>query len=87
MLSAMGCIGVQKGHFHITYDFIGDVFRASTCGSSRRNSYLIDIVYGIIGFVSCIHYLHPQALLKQCFTHAGLFRLACHCGDATSIIS
>ncbi|OBZ70022.1 3-ketodihydrosphingosine reductase TSC10 [Grifola frondosa] len=44
--------GVQKGRFHITYNFLGDVFRASTCGSSPRNSYFIDLVYGLIGYIA-----------------------------------
>ncbi|KAI0650762.1 oxidoreductase [Trametes meyenii] len=44
--------GVQKGKFHITMDFIGHVFRASTAGSSPRNSYIVDLFYGLIGFIA-----------------------------------
>ncbi|KAH9938200.1 oxidoreductase [Fomitopsis serialis] len=42
----------RNGDFHITYDFLGHVFRASTAGSSPRNSYLTDMFYGLIGFVA-----------------------------------
>ncbi|KAI0689747.1 oxidoreductase [Cytidiella melzeri] len=41
--------GVSKGHFHITYDFIGNIFRASTRGSSPGNSSLLDQIYAFIG--------------------------------------
>ncbi|KAI0327133.1 oxidoreductase [Cubamyces sp. BRFM 1775] len=44
--------GVQKGRFHITLDFIGNVFRASTAGSSPRNSYITDLFYAIVGYVA-----------------------------------
>jgi len=44
--------GVRNGDFHITYDFLGRVFRASTAGSTPRNSYLTDIFYGLVGFVA-----------------------------------
>ncbi|CCM03169.1 uncharacterized protein FIBRA_05291 [Fibroporia radiculosa] len=44
--------GVQNGDFHITYDFIGNVFRASTAGSSPRNSTFLDMLYGVIGFIA-----------------------------------
>lgn len=44
--------GVRKGRFHITYDFIGHVFRCSTRGSSPGNSGLLDQVYVLIGMVS-----------------------------------
>ncbi|KAH9951636.1 oxidoreductase [Amylocystis lapponica] len=43
--------GVQKGHFHISCDFITDTFRASTAGSSPRNNTFVDMVYGVIGFI------------------------------------
>jgi len=41
--------GVEKSEFHITYNFILDVFRASTRGSSPGNNFLIDMVYALIG--------------------------------------
>ncbi|KAI0375586.1 oxidoreductase [Pilatotrama ljubarskyi] len=44
--------GVQKGKFHITLDFIGHVFRASSAGSSPRNSYVADLFYGLVGYVA-----------------------------------
>ncbi|EMD40770.1 hypothetical protein CERSUDRAFT_80424 [Gelatoporia subvermispora B] len=44
--------GVQKGNFHITYSFNCDIFRASTAGSSPRNNWLVDIIYGLIGFIA-----------------------------------
>ena len=44
--------GVQAGKFHITDSFIGHVFRTSTAGASTRNSYVFDIVHGVIGYVS-----------------------------------
>ena len=44
-------IGVEKGKFHITYDFIGNVFRASTRGSSPGNNGFMDQIYNIIGAV------------------------------------
>ncbi|KAH9844257.1 oxidoreductase [Rhodofomes roseus] len=43
--------GVRNGDFHITYELLGHIFRASTAGSSPRNSYLTDIFYGLIGYV------------------------------------
>ncbi|KAI9001062.1 oxidoreductase [Trametes punicea] len=43
--------GVQKGEFHITKGFLGHVFRASTAGSSARNSYLLDLFFGLIGYI------------------------------------
>ncbi|KAI0723255.1 oxidoreductase [Earliella scabrosa] len=44
--------GVRSGKFHITVDFIGNVFRTSTAGSSERNSYVLDWVHGLIGYVA-----------------------------------
>ncbi|KAI9065506.1 oxidoreductase [Trametes sanguinea] len=44
--------GVQQGKFHITGDFIGNVFRASSAGSSPRNSYLTDLFYGLVGYIA-----------------------------------
>ncbi|OSD04197.1 oxidoreductase [Trametes coccinea BRFM310] len=44
--------GIQKGKFHITVDFIGNVFRASTAGSSPRNSYITDLFYGLVGYIA-----------------------------------
>ena len=47
-------IGVQRGNFHITTGFLGELFRSSAAGASPRPSYLLDIVYGLISFVSVI---------------------------------
>jgi len=41
--------GVEKGEFHITYNFILNVFRASSRGSSPGNNFLIDGLYALIG--------------------------------------
>lgn len=46
--------GVRNGNFHITVDFIGHVFRASSAGASVRNSYALDWIYGLIGYVSVL---------------------------------
>ena len=46
--------GVQHGRFHITYGFIGNVFRASTRGSSPGSNGLLDQIYAFIGMVSSL---------------------------------
>ncbi|CDO78039.1 hypothetical protein BN946_scf184724.g3 [Trametes cinnabarina] len=43
--------GVQNGDFHITTGVISDTFRASTAGSSPRNSYVVDALYAAFGYV------------------------------------
>ncbi|TFK78426.1 oxidoreductase [Polyporus arcularius HHB13444] len=43
--------GVRSGKFHINVDFLGDVFRASTAGATERNSYALDWVYALIGYI------------------------------------
>ncbi|KAI0667844.1 oxidoreductase [Trametes maxima] len=43
--------GVRRGHFHITTGWIGDTFRASTAGSSPRNSYVADWLYAVFGYL------------------------------------
>ncbi|GJE95392.1 3-ketodihydrosphingosine reductase-like protein [Phanerochaete sordida] len=43
--------GVRNGRFHITYDFIGNVFRCSSRGSSPGNGGLVDQVYVMIGMI------------------------------------
>ncbi|KAI8969871.1 oxidoreductase [Trametes punicea] len=43
--------GVQNGDFHITTGWIGDMFRASTAGSSPRNSYVWDPLYAAFGYL------------------------------------
>ncbi|KAI0648817.1 oxidoreductase [Trametes meyenii] len=42
---------VQKGNFHITTGALGDVFRSSSAGASPRPNFLLDILYGFVGFV------------------------------------
>ncbi|KAI9056792.1 oxidoreductase [Trametes sanguinea] len=42
--------GVQSGDFHITTGWIADTFRASTAGSSPRNSYIWDAFYAAWGY-------------------------------------
>ncbi|RPD81155.1 oxidoreductase [Lentinus tigrinus ALCF2SS1-7] len=44
--------GVRNGKFHITVDFIGNVFRASSAGASERNSYALDWIHGLIGYIA-----------------------------------
>ncbi|KAI0759591.1 oxidoreductase [Trametes elegans] len=43
--------GVQRGQFHITTGILGDIFRASSAGASPRTSYLVDLFYGLVGFI------------------------------------
>ncbi|KIP02931.1 hypothetical protein PHLGIDRAFT_95413 [Phlebiopsis gigantea 11061_1 CR5-6] len=43
--------GVEKGDFHITYDFISHTFRASTRGSSPGNSSFMSQIYNVIGLI------------------------------------
>ncbi|KAK7470577.1 3-dehydrosphinganine reductase [Stygiomarasmius scandens] len=44
--------GVQRGDFHITMDFIGNIFRSSTRGSSPHNNVFLDAIYSFIGWVA-----------------------------------
>ncbi|TFK75849.1 oxidoreductase [Pluteus cervinus] len=44
--------GVEKGHFHITVDLIGELFRSSTRGSTPHNNVFLDIFYGLIGWIA-----------------------------------
>ncbi|EPT03742.1 hypothetical protein FOMPIDRAFT_1046772 [Fomitopsis schrenkii] len=44
--------GVRSGDFHITYDFIGNVFRASSAGSTPRNNYLADMFYAAVSYIA-----------------------------------
>ncbi|KAI0053009.1 oxidoreductase [Auriscalpium vulgare] len=45
--------GIQRGDFHITDTFIGDVFRTSTRGATPQNgNFLKEAVYGIIGYIA-----------------------------------
>jgi len=43
--------GVQKGHVHISGDFLTDVFRASTRGSAPYHNPVVDAVLGIIAWI------------------------------------
>lgn len=45
---------MEQGRFHITYDFIGNIFRTTTKGSSPGNSGLMDQIYNWLGSVSDI---------------------------------
>lgn len=47
--------GVKKGDFHITVDFISDVFRCTTRGSSPFGS-ILDLGYEFIGTVGYIFF-------------------------------
>ena len=55
--------GVERGKFHITYDFIGHAFRASTRGSSPGSNGLVDQFYVFVGMVSCS--LNPSCLASR----------------------
>lgn len=43
--------GIQNGDFHITTEFLGNIFRSSTRGVTPRNNLILDAVYGLIGSV------------------------------------
>ncbi|KAK0219392.1 hypothetical protein EDD85DRAFT_924095 [Armillaria nabsnona] len=43
--------GVQGGHFHISSDLIGNIFRASTRGATPRSYVFLDEIYSFIGWV------------------------------------
>lgn len=51
---------MRDGKFHITVDFIGHVFRTSTAGSSERNTYALDWVHALVGYV-CVGVLPYSA--------------------------
>jgi hypothetical protein len=44
-------VGVQKGHFHISADLIGNMFRSSTRGATPYNNVLLDTIYSFMGCV------------------------------------
>ena len=52
LMMAGGGLGVKKHHSHITADFITEVFRASTQGSSPSHFFLKDWGLKVIGSVS-----------------------------------
>ncbi|KII95145.1 hypothetical protein PLICRDRAFT_33979 [Plicaturopsis crispa FD-325 SS-3] len=43
--------GVRNGNFHISGDFIGNLFRSSTLGATPHNNVFLDVVYGLIGWI------------------------------------
>jgi hypothetical protein len=45
-------VGVQRGNFAISVDFITTIFRTSTRGSTLYNNVIVDIIYELIGMVS-----------------------------------
>jgi 3-dehydrosphinganine reductase len=47
-----GTAGVQRGYFHISVDFITDIFRTSTRGATPFNNVVVDSLFQIIGSVS-----------------------------------
>lgn len=73
------CTGVRRGDFHITYDLIGNVFRASSAGSTPRNNYFIDMFYATIGYVSVVN--------QEMYWCTGLLlhRSLCRSGDGAWI--
>ncbi|VDB87978.1 unnamed protein product [Peniophora sp. CBMAI 1063] len=44
--------GVQRGDFHITDTFNGEVFRTTARGATPWNNFLRDLIYGFIGTVA-----------------------------------
>ncbi|KAF7314747.1 Protein kinase domain-containing protein [Mycena kentingensis (nom. inval.)] len=44
--------GVEKNHFHIPVDLLGDLFRASTRGATPQNGYFLDVLYAFIGWIA-----------------------------------
>jgi len=44
--------GVQKGNFHISSDFLTNIFRSSTRGSTPQNNVFLDALYELIGWVA-----------------------------------
>lgn len=44
--------GVESGHFHIVSGFQGNIFRASTRGSTPNNNVFLDTIYSMIGWVA-----------------------------------
>ena len=74
--------GVRSGKFHITVDFIGNVFRTSTAGSSERNSYVLDWVHGLIGYVR-LAFLCVRRAIPTVLSHS---RLPCRSGGKLSIL-
>jgi hypothetical protein len=47
----VNCTGVQRGMFHISLDFITNIFRSSTRGSTPYNNFILDGIYEMIGSV------------------------------------
>ncbi|KAF8639911.1 hypothetical protein AX17_001162 [Amanita inopinata Kibby_2008] len=45
-------LGVRDGHFHTTSDVVGNIFRASTRGSTPNNNVFLDSIYAMIGWVA-----------------------------------
>ncbi|KAK0200555.1 oxidoreductase [Desarmillaria ectypa] len=43
--------GIQRGHFHISADLLGNIFRSSTRGVTPRNHVFLDEIYSFIGWV------------------------------------
>ncbi|KAG6917909.1 hypothetical protein DXG01_000518 [Tephrocybe rancida] len=41
--------GVERGHFHISADLVGNLFRSSTRGASPHNNVFMDAIYSFIG--------------------------------------
>lgn len=44
--------GVEKGQAHITGDLITSLFRASTRGATRMNSFVLDSIYDSIAYIA-----------------------------------
>lgn len=58
--------GVRDGHFHISADLLGNLFRSSTRGSTPHNNVMMDGIYSLIGWV-CVATHHSSCLLRVIF--------------------
>ena len=43
--------GIEKGKFHITSDFITDIFRVSMIGISQSNNFFLDSILLLFGWI------------------------------------
>ncbi|TBU52720.1 oxidoreductase [Dichomitus squalens] len=68
--------GVEKGSFHITMDFFGDIFRATAAGASPRHNPVLDILYGLIGYIALPFW--RKSVDAQVIGHAVEHREYCH---------
>lgn len=63
-------LGMDKGYYQITNDFITDLVRSQTRGAVPMNNTLWDIILSIIGFVSRILASESSDTKVNCVTDA-----------------